>query len=61
MATKKRTADVNVKIAEIDRFANLDVMEAAVGPSIDSATLSPQIYNMIDFVNVTDTIGPSQG
>ena len=60
MAIKKRTANVNVQIAEIERFSNLDAVEAAIGPSIESATLSPQIYSMIDFVNVTDTIGPSQ-
>jgi hypothetical protein len=61
MTTKKKTANVNVQIAEIERFSNLDTVEAAIAPSIEPATYSPLIHSMIDFVNVTDTIGPSQG
>ena len=60
MTTKKRTSNVNVTIAEIERFSNMDSIETAIFPSIEDPTVSPLIYSMIDFVNVTDTIGPSQ-
>ena len=60
MAKKKTTANVNVQIAEIERFSNMDAIEAAIAPSVEIPTVSPIIYSMINFVNVTDTIGPSQ-
>jgi len=61
MAKKKTTANVNVQIAEIERFSNMDTIEAAVGPTIENIAYSSLVYTMIDFVNVTDIIGPSQG
>jgi len=58
---KKGTTNLNNVITEI--FSNIDTFfsSKSLQPASDPLGYSAQIYTMIDFVNVTDTIGPSQG
>jgi hypothetical protein len=58
---KKGTTNINNVITEIKSNIDQFVSSKTLQPASDPLGYSPQIYSMIDFVNVTDTIGPSQG
>ncbi len=57
---KKKTENVNVVIADISRDADQEASKAALQPSYEGNTYIVPSRSMIDFVNVTDTIDPSQ-
>jgi len=57
---KKKTTNVNVIVADISRDADQEASKAALQPSYEGNTYIPPTRTMIDFVNVTETIDPSQ-
>jgi len=57
---KKKTPDVNVIIADISRDQDQEASKAALQPSYEGNTYIVQSRTMIDFVNVTESIDPSQ-
>ena len=57
---RKKTTDVNVVITEIKQDADQDATKLAIQPTFEGTGFIPSIRSSIDFVNVTDTIDPSQ-
>jgi len=57
---KKRTTDARSTISEIKRTQDADAIRLAIQPTFEIG-YSPLGVSMIDFVNVTDTVGASQG
>lgn len=57
---KKKTPSVNVVIADIKRDQDQEASKAALQPSYEGNTYIVQSRTMIDFVNVTESIDPSQ-
>src|SRR6185436_5227937 len=57
---KKKTPSVNVVIADIKRDADQEASKAALQPTYEGNTYIVQSRTMIDFVNVTESIDPSQ-
>jgi hypothetical protein len=57
---KKGTDDTRIIIADIKRDADQDFTQAALQPTYEGNAYIDQSRSMIDFVNVTESIDPSQ-
>ncbi len=57
---KKKTTNVNVVVADIQDTVDQQATKDAIQPAFEGTTYMPPMRAMIDFVNVTETIDPSQ-
>ena len=57
---KKKTADINVTVADIKRDQDQEAVKAALQPTFEGTVYMPSSRTMIEFVNVTETTDPSQ-
>ncbi len=58
---KKKSISSNQSVVdEIKRDADLDSNQLALQPVFEGSTYTKLVVQQIDFVNVTDSIGPTQ-
>jgi hypothetical protein len=57
---KKKTTNIQVVIADIKQDQDEALVEAIIHQYPDFDTAVPEIRSQVDFVNVTETIDPSQ-
>jgi len=57
---KKRTKDTRAVTSEIKRQQDLDANRLAIQPTFEGSSYAPRGVGLIEFCNVSTTIGPSQ-
>jgi len=58
---KKGTSDNRSIVSDIKRQADQDALRTALQPTFEGTTYTPAIVAITDFVNVTESVDPSQG
>lgn len=57
---KKSTASTKSIVDEIKRDTDLDANKLAIQPIFEGTTYTKMVVQQTDFINVTDSIGPTQ-
>jgi len=58
---RKTTSNQNSIINQMRRDSDLDQNKLALQPTFEGTTYTVSMVSQIDFVNVTDSVDPSQG